>query len=291
MNKIQFHLPGLFEKFYFYQNFIQILKNNSEKFYSDFEISSIYGAPLNALWNGGRYQYNQTAISEDFILKFLKINNISCSLIFSNSLLEEKHLSDTYCNSLLQKFNNENNSIVLASNILEIYIRKNFPNYKIISSTTKCLNNEEDQLNELNKNYDIVVLDYNHNNNFDFLKQLPNKHKCEFLINPVCIPRCQYRKQHYENISLQVLDPSIKPFKCKNATCRIFEYTKNNPLFISRDFIKNIYIPMGFKHFKIEGRLTSEENLLEILLYYLVKPEYQDEIRQKMNELNNKILI
>jgi len=31
---------------------------------------------------------------------------------------------------------------------------------------------------------------------------------------------------------------------------------------------------MGFKHFKIEGRLTSEENLLEILLYYLVKPEY-----------------
>lgn len=47
-----------------------------------------------------------------------------------------------------------------------------------------------------------------------------------------------------------------------------------SPLFISRSALNNIYIPMGFKHFKIESRTTTEQNLLEILLYYLVKPEY-----------------
>ena len=48
-----------------------------------------------------------------------------------------------------------------------------------------------------------------------------------------------------------------------------------NPGFISVDDIKNIYLPMGFTNFKIEGRGLGSALILEFLLYYMTKPEYQ----------------
>jgi collagenase-like PrtC family protease len=42
---------------------------------------------------------------------------------------------------------------------------------------------------------------------------------------------------------------------------------------------------MGFNHFKIEGRTDSVKNLIEILTYYMVKEEFQMEIRQRLNEV------
>ena len=39
------------------------------------------------------------------------------------------------------------------------------------------------------------------------------------------------------------------------------------------------YVPMGFHHFKIEGRTASIFSLLETYCHYLIKPEYQGETR------------
>lgn len=53
-----------------------------------------------------------------------------------------------------------------------------------------------------------------------------------------------------------------------------------NPGFISVEDIQNRYMPMGFSNFKIEGRGLGSALILEFLLYYLTKPEYQIRVRE-----------
>jgi hypothetical protein len=40
---------------------------------------------------------------------------------------------------------------------------------------------------------------------------------------------------------------------------------------------------MGFENFKIEGRATHQSSVIESYVYYMVKPEYRDEIRLTMH--------
>ena len=53
-----------------------------------------------------------------------------------------------------------------------------------------------------------------------------------------------------------------------------------NPGFVGIDDILNTYLPLGFSNFKIEGRGLGSAMVLEFLLYYLTKPEYQIHVRE-----------
>ena len=55
-----------------------------------------------------------------------------------------------------------------------------------------------------------------------------------------------------------------------------------NPGFIGIDAIQNIYLPMGFSNFKIEGRSLGSALILEFLLYYMTKPECQLHVREEI---------
>lgn len=55
-----------------------------------------------------------------------------------------------------------------------------------------------------------------------------------------------------------------------------------NPGFISVNDIRNVYLPMGFSNFKIEGRGLGSAVVLEFLLYYMTKPEYQLNVREEI---------
>ena len=54
--------------------------------------------------------------------------------------------------------------------------------------------------------------------------------------------------------------------------------------FISVEDINNIYLPMGFTNFKLEGRKAHPLDLIEVLVYYLAKDEYRDELRSYLQE-------
>ena len=60
-----------------------------------------------------------------------------------------------------------------------------------------------------------------------------------------------------------------------------FSKAMENPGFIGIDDIRNIYLPMGFSNFKIEGRGLGSAIVLEFLLYYMTKPEYQLRVREE----------
>ena len=53
-----------------------------------------------------------------------------------------------------------------------------------------------------------------------------------------------------------------------------------SPAFIGTEEICRTYLPMGFSHFKIEGRGLGSALILEFLLYYMTKPEYQLQVRE-----------
>lgn len=282
MNKAYFHLPGAFEFYDFYKNFLYLYNVEKHKFNGWVEIGSIYGAPRDSLWGGGRNNVFSSCKEKD-VADFLKTQNISCRITFTNYLLTEAHLSDFHCNETLKKFYNPNNGIIVSSNLLEDYIRTKYPLYKIISSTTKCITDKNQVLEELKKDYETVVLDYNFNKDLSFLQEIPQKDKCELLVNAVCVPNCSRRKQHYDLISKVSLhmDSPEDHFKCE-ASGYLFYQAMKRPLFISIEDIYKVYMPMGYKHFKIEGRTTHLDDLIEILIYYLVKPEHQIEIRERL---------
>ncbi len=61
-----------------------------------------------------------------------------------------------------------------------------------------------------------------------------------------------------------------------------FSKAMENPGFIGIQDIQNTYLPMGFSNFKIEGRGLGSALILEFLLYYMTKPEYQIHVREKI---------
>lgn len=284
--QVIFHLPGVFRFFNGYQVLLSLIKDRPYIVKDNIKIGSIYGSPQ-CIWNGGRLVLK--AIFDKHELEYIKqvmsTFNIPVRFTFTNCLLDETHTFDTYGNLLLEIFNTGKNEVICNSPILEDYIRNKYKNrYKYISSTTKRLNNCEEQTKELQKDYYLIVLDYDHNKNYDYLSSIENKSKCEILCNPVCKPFCAKRTAHYKNISQCQLEyNSNDRMQCHDAFLNFWQ-TKKNKAFISIEDINNIYIPLGFKNFKLEGRTTHPMDWVEIILYYLIKEEYKDEVRSKLQQ-------
>lgn len=86
MFKAYYHLPGLFEFYELYRVFLPIYREHREYFYDWCEIGSIYGAPADCIWGGGRAGFGENDPEE--VLALMQEYGISARLTFSNSLLK-----------------------------------------------------------------------------------------------------------------------------------------------------------------------------------------------------------
>lgn len=286
--KIAYHLPGLFEFYELYKVFLPMMREHPEYFYDWCEIGSIYGAPADCLWGGGRVGYGDNSPEE--VLSLMNEYGISSRLTFSNSLLKEEHLSDRRCNSLCEMFSSGKvrNGIIVHSDLLLEYLSKKYPDFYYVSSTTKVQTRFEDFHNELRRSeFKYVVPDFRLNKELDKLNELPSelKDKVEFLCNECCWIGCQDRAKCYENVSRKNLGEDCPDHICHapngNSGYK-FSKAMSNPSFIGIDDINNIYLPNGFTNFKIEGRSLGSAIILEFLLYYMTKPEYQLMVREEI---------
>lgn len=280
MEKINFILPGLTEHFKLNSFFIELQEKEPNKFYDNVKIHSIYGNFQFCIWDGGRVfkNYNPHNLEDIYyISNYLKSKNISLRLIFTNPLIsKEEELNDHFCNLVTQICEDKNNEIVVNSPILEEYLRQNYSQYSFISSTTKC-NSFKQTKEDLKKDYKMICLDYNLNNNFTLLDSLSEeeKNKCELLCNAICPPGCPNRKEHYKLNGLYHLNLCKKySIDCGIKFNTLNSKTINYNHHIDINKIINIYSQKGFKYFKLEGRtLSNEENLLNYVSY-MIKPEY-----------------
>ena len=76
-----YHLPGLFEFYELYRVFLPLFRMHREYFYDWCEIGSIYGAPSDCIWGGGRTSFG-TADPRD-VLALMREYDISSRLTAS----------------------------------------------------------------------------------------------------------------------------------------------------------------------------------------------------------------
>ena len=288
-NVAYYHLPGLFEFYELYRRFLPLFYTHREYFYDWCEIGSVYGAPEDCLWGGGRVEAGEA--DPEGVFTLTQEYGISARLTFSNSLLREEHLADQRCNKLCVLFEQsagKKNGVIVHSDLLLDYLKKKYPGLYFVSSTTKVLTEFQECLREIQReDFKYVVPDFRLNkvlNKWNTLSE-GQKDKVEFLCNECCWFGCRDRKRCYEDVSRKNLGEDGEEHRCTAPNAKEgyrFSKAMTNPGFISVDDIKNIYLPMGFTNFKIEGRGLGSALVLEFLLYYMTKPEYQLHVREEL---------
>ena len=288
-SKAYYHLPGLFEFYDLYAAFLPIFREHRDYFYDWCEIGSVYGAPADCIWGGGRAGFGEHSPRE--VLDLMKEYNISSRLTFSNSLLREEHLADRKCNALcamFEKGGKRKNGVIVHSELLLEYLKKKYPGLYFVSSTTKVLTDFDRFTEEIDREeFRYAVPDFRLNKALDQWDTLSERQKAkvEFLCNECCFYGCRDRKRCYEAVSRKNLGEDGPEHRCMAPGAGEgyrFSRAMENPGFIGIDEIRNVYLPMGFFNFKIEGRGLGSALVLEFLLYYMTRPEYQIHVREEM---------
>ena len=287
--KAVYHLPGLFEFYDLYKGFLPLFRGHRDWFHDWCDIGSVYGAPAGCPWDGGRAGFGDAEPAAVAVL--MKEYGISARLTFSNSRLREADLADPACNRLCDLFSKNGSvpsGIILSSDILLDYLQVKYPGFYFISSTTKVLTEFRQLKEELEKpSFRYVVPDFRLNKAWDRLNSLEEKlkEKVEFLCNEACWFDCPDRKACYENVSRKNLGEDCADHRCVSPYAQRgyrFSDAMNNPGFIGIRDIQDLYLPNGFSQFKVEGRSLGSAVVLEMLLYYLTKPEYQLRVREEI---------
>ena len=248
-----YHLPGLFEFYELYRAFLPLFRDHREYFYDWCAIGSVYGAPADCLWGGGRAGFG-----------------------------------DCDSRAALAESEGPQNGVIVHSELLLSYLRDRFPQLYFVSSTTKVLTEFAQLRRETERDeFRYVVPDFRLNRALDELSALPQplKDKLEFLCNECCWFGCRDRKRCYEAVSRKNLGEAGAEHRCAAPDAAVgyrFSRAMENPGFIGVDDIRRVYLPMGFSHFKIEGRSLGSALILEFLLHYLTKPEHQLRVREEI---------
>lgn len=252
------------------------------------EIYSFYGTFPNTIWNGGSIMFSDIYYTREEMKRVRDYYNkkgIVLTFTFTNSLITEEHLNDEYCNLILKVFHNGMNEVLVVSSVLEKYIRENYPKYKINRS---IINTKKVPF--LLGNYHLSVISKFKNKDFEFLNSLneEEKSKTEILCNEFCVNDCPYAYKHYEEYAyIQLYNKYPENCDKKYAECRypdnkycfLKNRFSNSKYMISPDEISEKYTSIGFQYFKLSGRGEYNSSALQILIEYLIKPKYQNDVR------------
>ena len=281
--KKQYILPGLWEKKEILIPLLSLYKNNPFLFYDDINFNAVFGNFSYFLWDGGRLtagHKKQLAYLEDILIIqhiYNDILNISMRFVCTNPFIQSEDFTDKFCNLVLDTCENNQNGIIINNDLLEEYLRKKYPLYYFISSTTKCLENNNEIITELKKPYKYVCLSYTKNYDILFLNSLSSdlKNKIELLINDKCYGKCPKRKGHY--IAMSKSNYYYDSIYGDNYDCILINnpekaiYTNR----ISYDQLNN-YTKIGINYFKLEGRQQPYDSVfITDLVQYCFKPEWQ----------------
>ena len=169
-NEILYIMPG-FLNFSLNEVILEIYSNNSEITRKNTKIYSFFGSFPQSIWNGGRPDIGEPEYDIKEMKKvrdYYNSKGIAIAFTFTNPLIKDEHLYDKYCNSILKVFHNGKNEVLVNSKVLEQYIRKNYPKYKINQSITTT----DKQDNSID-GYHLAVLKKDLNHNFEYLKRIP----------------------------------------------------------------------------------------------------------------------
>ena len=180
------------------------------------------------------------------------------------------------------------NGVIVHSELLLNYLQQHYPELYLVSSTTKVLTDLQAFQAEVRRpEFRYVVPDFRLNKSFDALDTLsqPEKDKVEFLCNECCWFGCTERRRCYEAVSRKNLGLPGPEHYCSapGATggYRFSRAMANPALSASRP--SGIPTCRGASpNSRVEGRGLGSALILEFLLHYLTRPEYQLAVREEL---------
>lgn len=286
MKKIS--LPGYFTKHFFIKAILEIFDDYREYFYDDIMIDNSYDLPNRLIWNGGRVvstSNNYTQKTLEKIMDFYIQKNFPLWHTCTNMMLTQEHMSDKYCNDFFDQYLKPNDKIIINNPILLEYM-KNKWNPEFVYSTTIGLR-DLNKINQISRE-NIVCINYNDQVNMDYMSKLIYPNNIEIIAGEACHLNCPHRKRHYEATSLFILGektPDVeRDLCCPNhiqSEKSGIEYMQLYDGFLPLETMNQL-ADMGFKYFKIAGREGYDQQYLEALAYYMIKPEFKHQFIRKM---------
>jgi collagenase-like PrtC family protease len=278
---------------------LQVLIDRPEMLKHEFRITSVYGSFPNVIWNGGRHTLHlinplDTSIREylvtknrewydplgmESLVRAYNDRNIGIRYTFSNPLITKEHLNDARANLTLEIAHNPLNAVITSNPIIEEYVRKKYPKFKIICSAT-ANNLSLPFLKRRIEEVDLLVIPPEYNKHLELIQEL-GASKIEVIINERCVPFCPSRMRHYEAESQTqlTLDTSYQEY-VYHSSCpaiKAAESGKEPPDMVMDDQLIGTLQKIGVEHFKFVGRqMTIQEFIVEVDKL-LIKEEFRME--------------
>jgi collagenase-like PrtC family protease len=268
---------------------IQFFKTVQRGFDCQAPINGVHGAPA-VPWNAGRWSaipFNAADFAAT--LDLLYSQNAGYYATFTNHLIEERDLADPVCNQMLECINRrpDLNGVIVNSEILCKYIRREYPQLRLVASITKvALERGEGKAayyRELGERFYRYVVHPDDCLNLKLLDEL-DRDKAEIIVNENCVAGCRNRVHHFDANARR--QRAASPTEQQLLKQELSELAANcrSPVNLSRldsrerscnltpSEMRAVY-DMGFRQFKLQGRGDDPWSYAYDLVRFTLNPE------------------
>ncbi|MDL2328936.1 hypothetical protein LJC71_04175 [Desulfosarcina sp. OttesenSCG-928-A07] len=272
-------------------NFLELLETCGLPTFAE-----VYGT-MPCKWDGGRPIRTQLSPgAPPPVFEQYRKKGIEIYLTFNSNQLTEEDLDDEVGNKLLQ----EADGVIIASPILNDYIRDKYPN---VSRTASCIqsiishrNKTQDHYKKLCDEYDKVVIGTTHLFNADpersldlkFIDQL-DRDKIEIMVNDNCTFDCPHRTTHHTLVArhnkIQTKESFQKVVQFFQTYCSANLTAKGGTNLILTNAMIATLKQMGFRHFKLAGRDLPGSYVLIEIVRYIVPERIQPLISMSLSHI------
>ena len=280
----RFALPDFTSNFQLNLALIKAWRSDPAMFRDGVCLDSVYGCFPQCKANGGRHvvgkRYTPFLMHGTFAM--LNDAGVKVRLTFTNVFLDRHVLSgDPYVKEILDIASNYDVEVIVYTDDAADYLRQNYP-FKLVLSTSREITDVH-ALNDALERFDYVVLNYNLNKGYDVLSQVSHPERLEVMVNELCAPHCPVRQKHYEHESRDQLNGESTLFceECGRSKADLADLF-DGPIVLSNEEVSRLRMEYGIRYFKIVGRKRRRDKLIDVFLYYLVKPECHEDVRQML---------
>lgn len=160
------------------------------------ELASVFGFLMDSPLNGGRDRASSIKYPPEEIER-LNAMGVGYSFTLTNTAAAPEHLRDRWTNQMLKRFENPINDVIVATPMIEEYVREKYPGYKVRAS---CIYNFKtvDEINRACERFDLVTPWPDLNDHDDQLSALKHKDRVMLFGTQICLKACgDYRLRHY----------------------------------------------------------------------------------------------
>jgi hypothetical protein len=201
------------------------------------EIDSLFGFVEKSTLYGGR-EFTGRELSDRDAMQLINAG-IGIRLPMSNHHVSREEYEENL--PLLKKYHQQGNSIIATNDQLAIWIREDFPNYRLDASVIKNIKTYE-KIEEALELYDSVVLPMRLNKDLEFLEKIRDKDKITLFANAGCALTCP-SKLCYLSFS-EMNKGNGGEFNCAMMY-------KEREVMGMVDFMLKPYVDLGFHRFKL----------------------------------------